>query len=190
MCGRGRSFLSPIDDLQREIGHRCPGLSLRSVTLLTAYLASVSYTALAKGETMLSNAFIGRSGAPSESELAKALGPAKATWDQLLIRLTERAGIDGREWKSYSTKAGWSLRLKQKKRAVVYLSPSQGCFMASFALGDKAVHAALNSTLPKRVMKIIAESRKYAEGTAVRIDVTKESDIETVARLAELKIQN
>jgi hypothetical protein len=31
-------------------------------------------------------------------------------------------GCSGREWKSYSPKYGWTLRLKQKKRTILYLS--------------------------------------------------------------------
>jgi hypothetical protein len=34
------------------------------------------------------NAFIGKAKKPTDAELATALGPAKAVWDQLLAELT------------------------------------------------------------------------------------------------------
>lgn len=76
-----------------------------------------------------------------------------------------------------SIKAGWSLRLKREARNIVYLSPSQSRFMASFALSDKAMQAARACRFPKHVLKIIAEAKKYAEGTAVRIAVSGPEDV-------------
>ena len=61
---------------------------------------------------------------------------------------------------------------------------------ASFALGDKAVAAARASGLPKRVVKIIDEAKKYAEGTAVRIDVNGPEDVAVVKTLAAIKLDH
>ncbi len=85
---------------------------------------------------------------------------------------------------------GWSLRLQAKKRNIVYLGPRDGWFLASFALGDKAIAAARKSDLGAAVSLIIAESKRYPEGTAVRIEVRSESDLQTVKRLAKIKIEN
>jgi hypothetical protein len=139
---------------------------------------------------MLPNVFIGKAKKPSESELAAELGPAKALWDQIVADLEEEQKIDGQEWNSYSKKAGWSLRLKHKERNIVYLSPHRGCFTASFALGDKAVEAARQGGLPPQVLKIIHEAKRYAEGTAVRIEVKAGKDLAVVKKLAAVKLEN
>lgn len=138
---------------------------------------------------MLANAFIGKPKKPNESELAAELGASKALWDNLVIQLAQDHGIDVQEWKSYSLKAGWTLRLNRKKRAIVYLSPLRGCFRASFALGDKAIAAAKTRKLPASVMKTITEAKRYPEGTAVRIEVKKASDVSNVCKLAALKLE-
>ncbi|MGD0350146.1 MAG: DUF3788 domain-containing protein [Verrucomicrobiota bacterium] len=137
---------------------------------------------------MLPNAFIGKPQKPTDAELAAALGTAKALWDQLLASLANEHNLTVQEWNSYSRKAGWSLRLKLKERNILYLAPCQGCFFASFALGDKAVQAARQSGLPQSVVKIINEAKRYAEGTAVRIEIKKAKDIETVTKLAGIKL--
>ncbi|MBZ5525429.1 MAG: DUF3788 domain-containing protein [Acidobacteriia bacterium] len=137
---------------------------------------------------MLPNAFAGQARKPSDHELTAALGAARAIWDQLVGDLVREHGVDVQEWNSYSTRAGWSLRLKHKDRNIVYLTPSQGCFMASFALSDKAVKAARQSRLPARVIEIIDEAKRYAEGTAVRIDVKSARDITVVKKLAAIKL--
>ena len=138
---------------------------------------------------MLPNAFIGMPHKPGEKDLAAALGPVEALWDELVSNLAERK-IDVQEWNSYSKKAGWSLRLKHEKRIIVYLSPSQNAFMASFALGDRAVQAAHDNHLPQWVIKIIDEAKRYAEGTAVRIEVKSAKDTAEVRKLAEIKLAN
>ncbi|MGA3285440.1 MAG: DUF3788 domain-containing protein [Verrucomicrobiota bacterium] len=137
---------------------------------------------------MLPNAFIGKPQKPTEAELAAALGPAKALWDQLLASLADEHNLTVQEWNSYSRKAGWSLRLKHKERNIVYLSPCRDCFRVMFILGDKAVQAARQSDLPQSVIKIINAAKRYAEGTAVRIEIKKAKDIETVTKLAGIKL--
>ena len=138
----------------------------------------------------LANAFIGQPEAPTDRDLIAELGPAKKYWDRLLTELAAECGLVMREWNCYSRKAGWSLRLQRRTRNIVYLSPHRGSFGASFALGDKAIQAARDSELPKRVLKIIAEAKKYAEGTAVRIEVTNSEDVEAVKKLAKAKLEN
>lgn len=134
------------------------------------------------------NAFIGKPHQPTAVELAAALGPAKALWDQLLARLADEHQLTVQEWNSYSLKAGWSLRLKIRDRNILYLAPRQGCFFVSFALGDKAVQAARQSGLPASAIKIINAAKRYAEGTGVRIEIKEGKDIETVTKLAGIKL--
>jgi|SRR5208283_3398229 len=138
----------------------------------------------------LPNAFIGQPKAPTDRDLIAELGPSKKYWDRLLTEMAAECGLVMRECNSYSSKVGWSLRLQRRTRNIVYLSPHRGSFMASFALGNKAVLAARASELPKRVPKIIGEARKYAEGTAVRIEVTTSEDVEVVKKLAKAKLEN
>jgi len=133
----------------------------------------------------MTNAFVGRTERPSDKELASALGAAFKLWEQLIQELSL-----SQEWNSYSPKAGWSLKLKKKDRTILYLSPCACCFRASFALGDKALKSALASKFPKSTLKLIAEARKYAEGTAVRIEVHKPADLLAVEKLAQIKLDH
>ncbi len=136
---------------------------------------------------MTTNAFIGHATKPNESELAAELGAKKPLWDELLAEL-ERLGVSDHEWNSYSPKAGWALKVLRNGRVIVYLSPLHGGFMASFALGDKAVASAKKSRLPPKILKIISEAKRYAEGTAVRVEVGSRADISAIAKLAAIKL--
>jgi len=139
---------------------------------------------------MLPNAFIDESAEPTELKLAIALGPAKSLWDKLVDDLAKESGVDIQEWKSVSRKYGWSLRLKLKKRTIVYLSPHHGCFTTSFVLGDKAVKAAHAADLPASVIKELGQAKRYAEGTGVRIEVKSPKEIAIVKKLTAIKLQS
>lgn len=131
---------------------------------------------------MLANAFIGQASEPDDAQLTAELGPARRLWDELLAAVPE---CDVQEWNSYSRKAGWALRLKRGGHAIVYLSPGHGGFTASFALGDRAVKAARAAGV-----RAVEGARKYAEGTAVRIEVKSSRDVALVRTLAAVKLAN
>ena len=131
----------------------------------------------------MENAFIGRTAQPEEADLVEVLGASKRFWDELTSGQTA-------EWNSYSVKAGWALRLKQKKRNIVYLGPRQGGFVAAFILGAKAMAAARECGLPARVVTLLDEAKKYPEGWAVRIEVRKAADVAAVRKLIAVKTAN
>jgi hypothetical protein len=139
---------------------------------------------------MTENAFIGFPQAPSEEELASALGGALSTWKQLLEVLRGDFGLQTTDWHSYSRKAGWALRVKKGERNIVYLSPCAGLFKASFALGDKAMTAARASRLPKAVLAILDTARRYAEGTGVALEIRKSAELASVKKLVAAKLAN
>jgi hypothetical protein len=134
------------------------------------------------------NAFIGKKRKPTKGELTKALGPAKALWDQIISDLDEECPTS--EWNSYSVKAGWSLKLKKKTRTILYLGPLAGGFRVAFIMGEKAIRATQEAGLPKPVLKLISEAPKYPEGTGIRFNVASAADVEVVKKLAAIKLAN
>jgi len=138
----------------------------------------------------LPNAFVGKTTTPTEKEVAAILGPSSTAWKELIAWLSGH-GIACGEWKSVSpAKYGWALRPSIKKRTILYLGPCEGCFRVSFVLGDRAVTAARASDLPKAVLKEIAEAKRYAEGTGIRLMIRKPQDLASVRKLVEIKLAN
>ena len=135
------------------------------------------------------NAFIGRKIRPSDKDVAAKLGNAAPAWSELLAWLGKQ-GIACDRWKSISPKYGWSLYPTLRRRTVLYLGPSLGCFRVSFVLGDRAVQAARAGAIPAKLKEQIATARRFAEGTGVRLMVRTPLDLDAVRKLVEIKLQN
>jgi hypothetical protein len=135
------------------------------------------------------NAFIGKTTQPTDEEVTTALDATSEVWMQLVDWLADQ-GVAEEEWNSSGRKYGWSLRLKQKKRTIVYLSPCAGCFRVAFVLGDRAIAAARQSDLSKSTLLLLDEAPRYAEGTGVRLMVKGAKDLAAIRKLALIKLAN
>lgn len=140
--------------------------------------------------TDIPNAFIGKLEKPSPKELADALGPTSSLWDHLVADLMTDLDLTEQEWSSYSPKYGWHLRLKLKKRNIIYFSPCAGWFRVSLILGDRAVAEARKSRLPVSLLKLLDDAKRYPEGTALYLAVKNSRDIPSIKKLARIKVAN
>ena len=124
---------------------------------------------------------------PTRDRLRSALGPASAHWDRLLTLIADH--IDGARpvWKFNK---GWSVRVLHDARVLVYMTPQQGHFLVSMALGERAVAAAHAAKLPASVLQVIDSAPRYAEGRGVRIVVRTGRQVSSLARLAVIKHEN
>ncbi len=143
-----------------------------------------------KESTMALSLFDDKTKTPQDGTLADALGRAWSRWNELKSALSAQHGPLAEEWVFGGKNWGWSLRLKHKKRAIVYLTPCRRHFLAGLALGEKAVKAARQSDLSATVLQLIDDATKYAEGRAVRIEVRHKRDVDIVVKLAAAKMAN
>jgi hypothetical protein len=135
------------------------------------------------------NAFLGKADQPTRAELAATLGSTAKLWDDFIQWMAQEEGITEQEWKGIVVrKYGWSLRLKQKARNIVYLGPGQNCFMVSFALNDKALARAKREHLPQTVQHALDHAPRYPEGNSVRLLVRRAGDLSPIRKIAEIKI--
>ena len=125
---------------------------------------------------------------PVSEELARALAPSARRWQELVETVArDHAPVD-EVWNFAGAKYGWSLRLKQKDRILVYLTPQAGQFLVGIVLGEKAVRAAHESDLPNALLELLDAAKPYAEGRGIRFPVMTSDDVGTVLRLLELKV--
>ena len=85
---------------------------------------------------------------------------------------------------------GWGFRLKDRKRAILYLTPCDDCFKASLVFGEKATKEALAGDISDGIKKIIESARVYAEGRGFRVEVTGPEIVADIKKLILIKLAN
>ncbi len=125
---------------------------------------------------------------PDDGTLADVLGRSKGLWDAVLACLAQEYPGVQNEWGFTGPKYGWSLRPKHNKRTILYLIPQKGSFLAGFVLGERAVAAAEESTLPAHILEAIRSARPYAEGRGIRFEVRRRDEIDIIRELIRIKM--
>ncbi len=132
-------------------------------------------------------AFIEKAAKPKPHDLERALGlNAVEVWELFVDYLHEQYSPVVNEWKFM--KSGWVLVPKKKARTICYLFPAEGYFTVAFTFGEKAVAAARQSKLPKRILTAIDEARPYAEGRGFYVKCSRPSDLHHLLTLTALKL--
>jgi hypothetical protein len=126
---------------------------------------------------------------PDDFMLLEALGALYSAWKEIrdyVFRVYPKAT---EEWNSPGQKYGWSFRIKDKKRAIIYLLPRDKYFFVAFVFGAKATEEALASGINNAIKTTIESATVYAEGRGFRIDVRNEAIIEDVKKLTDIKLK-
>lgn len=132
--------------------------------------------------------FMDKASVPTYASLEKALGSSYDYWEKI-VALTYAAYPEGKaEWNFPGKNYGWSFRIKDKRRAILYLLPRSGYFKAAFVFGDKAVASVMNSDVPEDIKKDLQAARKYAEGRGVSIEVHSNEHIPAIKKLIDIKL--
>lgn len=127
---------------------------------------------------------------PTEAQLKTALGETYDYWQMLsnyTLSLYPKAVT---QWHYSGEKFGWSFRISDRKRVLVYLLPRDQFFKVAFVFGQKATDAVLKSDITDSIKNELIAAKPYSEGRGIRITVTNESQINDIKQLITIKISN
>jgi hypothetical protein len=138
----------------------------------------------------MKSVFLEKAKVPTKDDLMKALCDTYDLWT-MLADFTKKVNPNAtEEWKYSSEKYGWSFRISDKKRVLIYLLPRDKFFKVAFVFGQKATDEIMNSSVSETILKELKSAKVYAEGRGIRIDVKDKSIIKDVKKLIEIKIAN
>ena len=129
-----------------------------------------------------------KSAKPTESALKEALGDQYELWKAVRDRVIQvyPGGIE--EWNFPGKKYGWSFRIKDKKRAIIYLLPRLRGFIVAFVFGKRAYEAILESDVSGPIKSELQQAKGYAEGRGIRIPVPDSSPLQDIFQLIDIKL--
>lgn len=125
---------------------------------------------------------------PSSDELRDTLGPSVERWAALLRHVHSAYAPLTELWRHAGATFGWSLRLMQKERVILYLTPQRGAFLVGLVLGERAAQSAEAGSLPPLALEALTAAPKYAEGRGIRLSVTSSAQLEAVQALIPYKL--
>ena len=131
--------------------------------------------------------FTNKQQVPDEKELKLALDQSYVLWKQIHDMVLGKYPNGTKEWNFPGKKYGWSYRIKDKKRAILYFLPRDSHFLVAFVFGDKALKTILDSDIDDKIKTDLTNARKYAEGRGVRIQATKDV-IPDIEKLVDIKL--
>ena len=127
---------------------------------------------------------------PKTEDLKVPLGKTFDLWMKIRAFVFEKYPAAKEEWHVSVKKYGWGYRIKDKKRAIIYLSPLNGFFRVTMVFGQKATDKILESDISESVKTELMSSKVYMEGRVLRLEIQDENRMEDIKKLVEIKIQN
>jgi hypothetical protein len=127
---------------------------------------------------------------PTDEMLASALGETKEIFDTIVRFIGTEFGDSHIQWKHYGSKIGWSIKILNKKRNVMFVGPEDGYFRVAFAFGQKAYLEIIESNLSDEIKQQITNGKVYVEGRPLRLEIRNQSDAEPLWQLIKIKLKN
>lgn len=127
---------------------------------------------------------------PDDKMLTFDLAETKSYLDKIAEFIESEYGDYKPEWKFYNKKSGWVLKMFTKKRNILFVVPCDKFFRIAFTFGDKASDLILYSKLPDSIKTDLLETKKYAEGRTIQIEVRTENDLDTILEMIKIKMIN
>ena len=126
---------------------------------------------------------------PNDEKLKEAIDNTYEIWKIIKTKVFELYPSAVKEWNFPGVKYGWSFRIKDKKRAILYFLPREKFFKVAFLFGQKAFNEIMQSGIREAIKSELKEARVYAEGRGIIIDVKDKSILDDIQQLIQTKLK-
>ncbi len=134
--------------------------------------------------------FMNKNTPPTLSELKEALSETFPLWKQISEYVFSKYPKAIESWNYSGEKYGWSFRMKDKKRAILYLLPRDRFFKVAMVFGQKATDAILQTEISAVIKSELLAAKVYAEGRGIRLDILQDTILDDIMILVDIKLAN
>lgn len=124
----------------------------------------------------------------TDSDLKNALGSCNPYWHEIELYVKKAFQDANANWYYSGDKSGWSFRISDKKRVIIYLLPQAGFFKTAFVFGEKAMQAVLKSEVADDIKAELHAAKAFAEGRGIRLSITNVSQLTDLQTLINIKL--
>jgi hypothetical protein len=125
---------------------------------------------------------------PDDAGLKATLTGTYDQWQWIVDYVHEQYLKAVDEWYYPGVKYGWCFRIKDKKRAIIYLLPEDKYFRAGMVVGEKAMAKIRESNISDSIKAELESAKVYAEGRGIRIEVRNNAMMDDIKILVDIKI--
>ncbi len=125
---------------------------------------------------------------PTHEDLKKRLAYTLTVWEDIEEFTKRNCPSAKAEWHFSGEKFGWSYRIKDNRRVLIYLLPRDRFFKGALVFGKKAVDQIVESTISAAIKAELMAAKQFAEGRGIRIEIKDASAIEDIKELIKIKI--
>ncbi len=125
---------------------------------------------------------------PQTADLKTPLAKTFLLWMEIRDFVFENYPSAIEEWHVSVKKYGWGFRIKDKKRAIIYLSPRNGFFRVTIVFGQKANDEILSTDISEQIKTELLSSKVYMEGRVIRLEVQNDTLIKDIKKLILIKL--
>jgi hypothetical protein len=126
---------------------------------------------------------------PTPEMIEQALSERYSDWQNIIDFVLKHHKGAVEVW-NYGKSFGWSLRIKDSKRVIVYMTPGDKNFLVSMVFGKKATEEAFASNISSKIISIIDSAKVFAEGRGFRIEIDSPELLPDIIKLIEIKLRN
>lgn len=134
--------------------------------------------------------FLDKNQEPTAADLQNGIGTTFPIWKEIETFLLEEYSKLESKWHFTSAKMGWSFRMSDSKRVLVYLLPRDQYFKVAMVFGQKATDAVLESSISETIKSELKAAKVYAEGRGIRIDIQNDNLLEDIKKLIQIKLSS
>ena len=132
--------------------------------------------------------FIDKTYKPEQKDLVTALGKTYNLWQDIINLVYLKYPNAASDWNFPGQKYGWSFKIKDKKRAIIYLLPRDKQFMVAFNFGQEAFKKIMASNISEEIKHSLESAKVYAEGRGIRIEVKNQKPLKDISQLIDIKL--
>jgi hypothetical protein len=127
---------------------------------------------------------------PSDDLVFSLIGGKKAYWQKILKHVLDNYKDISWIWNYYNDGKQWLFKLVQKKKTIFWAAIlATGDFRITFYFADKAEPLIYNSDIPQKNKEEFKTAKHYGAIRPATLVVSSEEDVNTVLKLAEIKIK-
>lgn len=132
--------------------------------------------------------FLDKNHEPTSADLQNGIEVTFPIWKEIETYLNEVYPKVESKWHFTSAKMGWSFRMSDSKRVLVYLLPRDKYFKVAMVFGQKATDLVLESEVSQSIKTELKAAKVFAEGRGIRIDIQNETLLEDIKKLIQIKL--